>query len=87
MDDRQAGDATPRVVNLASYRRAARRAELRAHRARRKCITTSLHIDIYQDGRIESQPLVANPTQAISLLKLVLAVSNHLVEVHSGRAG
>jgi len=56
-------------------------------RAQRKTITTSLHIDIFQDGRIESRPLVVNRTQAISLLKLVLAVSSHLVEVHSGLAG
>jgi len=60
---------------------------MRARREQRNAITTSLHIDIYQDGRIESRPLVVSQMQAISLLKLVLAVSNHLVEVHSGLAG
>lgn len=85
MDDQRTGDATGRVVDLAAFRRAARQAEARAKYAR-KSVTTSLHIDIYQDGRIESRPLVVHRTQAVSLLKLVLAVSSHLVDVHVRRA-
>ncbi|WP_180719699.1 hypothetical protein [Paraburkholderia largidicola] len=75
------------MVDLTAFRRATRAAEARARKARAGEVTTSLHIDIYQDGKINSKPLVVSRAQALSLLKLVLAVSNHLVEVHAGRAG
>lgn len=87
MDHRHTGDTAGRVVDLSAFRRSLKAKKRRAATARKKSVTTSLHIDIYQDGQIDSRPLKVHRTQAISLLRLVLAVSNHLVEIHAGQAG
>lgn len=74
------------VVKLAVVRRKKARLQATAERRKRESIATSLHVDITTDGNVMFPPLLVHSAQALALLKIVLAVSSHLLEVHAGRA-
>ena len=85
MRDREDARNHGKVIQLAVVRRKKSRANIAAARARRRAIATSLHVEITTDGEVTFPPLVVHSAQAIALLKIVLAVSSYLVEVHAGR--
>jgi hypothetical protein len=85
MRERGDGSTSGKVVSFAAARRRIAQRNRLAARACRKKIATSLHIEIHQDGAIRFPPLVLNSAHAIVLLKIVLAVSSHLVEVHGAQ--
>lgn len=80
-DERNQG----KVIQLALVRRRKSSARAAEARERRRAIATSLHVDITTDGEVTFPPLVVHSAQAVALLKIVLAVSTYLVEVHATR--
>jgi hypothetical protein len=85
MSDRGEGRSDT-VVKLAVVRRRKARLQAAAEREKKGSIATSLHVDITTDGNVMFPPLLVHSAQALALLKIVLAVSTHLLEVHAGRA-
>jgi hypothetical protein len=63
-----------RVINLSDYRKPAADA------------VSSLHIEITEAGKVTTQPLQITQVNAMAMLKILVAICAHLIEVQGGRA-
>lgn len=74
------------VVDLSTFRRRKGRAESRSETQPPSGPGSSLHIEISPHGDISFPPIVVQRPHALALLRMVLAVSDHLLNVHVGHA-
>ncbi len=75
-----------KVVDLVAFRRRRERKRKPPTSRKRSLPRSSLSIEILGDTVKFPTPIVRR-VHALALLRIVLEVSNHLLEVHSGRFG
>lgn len=80
------GKSSGNVVDLSAFRRRKRRTAANRRPASPLGSGTSLHIEISPRGDISFPPVVVQRPHALALLRMVLAVSDHILNVHVGQA-
>jgi hypothetical protein len=74
------------VVNLTAYRRRKGRAKSQRKQQPPAGPGSSLHIEISPHGDISFPPIVIQRPHALAILRMVLAISDHILNVHVGNA-
>ncbi|MFK4447482.1 hypothetical protein ABH944_007780 [Caballeronia udeis] len=67
------------VIQLASFRKPAPLPTAQTK------ITSRLHIDIMNDGSIEFPPVEVAQTQALTMLRVIIAFADYCLDQHNGR--